>query len=228
MKRSAYLSLLVENPQARERLVSLVARSSSIANKLRDAPALLDELLFPKRLFTVPSKEDIREQLDALTTYVDPDDLEAVMQHLRRLKEAITFRVAVSELEGSIPLMKVSDNLSFLAEVIVERAVAVAYRDLAKYGEPTNGSEFCVLAYGKLGGIELSYESDLDLVFVASGEEGLTAGPKQIDHQRFFTRLAQRVIHILSTNMMGGRLYEVDLRLRPNGDSGLLVTSLSA
>ena len=103
MKRSAYLSLLVENPQARERLVSLVARSSSIANKLRDAPALLDELLFPKRLFTVPSKEDIREQLDALTTYVDPDDLEAVMQHLRRLKEAITFRVAVSELEGSIP-----------------------------------------------------------------------------------------------------------------------------
>ena len=191
--------------------------------------ALLDELLFPKRLFTVPSKEDIREQLDALTTYVDPDDLEAVMQHLRRLKEAITFRVAVSELEGSIPLMKVSDNLSFLAEVIVERAVAVAYRDLAKkYGEPTNGSEFCVLAYGKLGGIELSYESDLDLVFVASGEEGLTAGPKQIDHQRFFTRLAQRVIHILSTNMMGGRLYEVDLRLRPNGDSGLLVTSLSA
>ena len=229
LKRSAYLSLLVENPQARERLVSLVARSSSIANKLRDAPALLDELLFPKRLFTVPSKEDIREQLDALTTYVDPDDLEAVMQHLRRLKEAITFRVAVSELEGSIPLMKVSDNLSFLAEVIVERAVEVAYRDLAKkYGEPTNGSEFCVLAYGKLGGLELSYESDLDLVFVASGLEGFTAGPQQIDHQRFFTRLAQRVIHILSTNMMGGRLYEVDLRLRPNGDSGLLVTSLPA
>jgi len=229
LKRSAYLSLLAENPQARERLVSLVARSSSITNKLKETPELLDELLFPKRLFTVPSKEDIREQLDALTTYVDPDDLEAVMQHLRRLKEAITFRVAVSELEGSIPLMKVSDNLSFLAEVIVERAVAVAYRDLAnKYGAPTNGSEFCVLAYGKLGGIELSYESDLDLVFVASGEEGITAGPKQIDNQRFFTRLAQRVIHILSTNMMGGRLYEVDLRLRPNGDSGLLVTSLPA
>ena len=229
LKRSAYLSLLAENPQARERLVSLVARSSSITNKLKDAPELLDELLFPKRLFTVPNKEDIREQLDALTTYVDPDDLEAVMQHLRRLKEAITFRVAVSELEGSIELMKVSDNLSFLAEVIVERAVVVAYRDLVKkYGEPTGGSEFCVLAYGKLGGIELSYESDLDLVFVASGEEGVTAGPKQIDHQRFFTRLAQRVIHILSTNMVGGRLYEIDLRLRPNGESGLLITSLSA
>ena len=229
LKRSAYLSLLAENPQARERFVGLVARSPSIAAKLRETPELLDELLFPKRLFTVPSKEDIREQLDALTTYVDPDDLEAVMQHLRRLKDAITFRVAVSELEGSIPLMKVSDNLSFLAEVIVERAVAVAYRDLAKkYGEPANGAAFCVLAYGKLGGIELSYESDLDLVFIASGEEGVTTGAKAVDHQRFFTRLAQRVIHILSTNMMGGRLYEVDLRLRPNGDSGLLVTSLPA
>jgi glutamate-ammonia-ligase adenylyltransferase len=144
-KRSAYLSLLAENPQARERFVGLVARSPSIAAKLRETPELLDELLFPKRLFTVPSKEDIREQLDALTTYVDPDDLEAVMQHLRRLKDAITFRVAVSELEGSIPLMKVSDNLSFLAEVIVERAVAVAYRDLVKkYGEPAHGAAFCV------------------------------------------------------------------------------------
>ena len=228
-KRSAYLSLLAENTQARERFVGLVARSPSIAAKLRDSPALLDELLFPKRLFTAPSKEDIREQLDALTAYVDPDDLEAVMQHLRHFKEGITFRVAASELEGSIPLMKVSDNLSFLAEVIIERAVAVAYRDLAKkHGEPTYDAEFCVLAYGKLGGIELSYESDLDLVFIASGDGGVTSGPKAIDHQRFFTRLAQRVIHILSTNMMGGRLYEIDLRLRPNGDSGLLVNSLSA
>ena len=229
LKRSAYLSLLTENPQARERFVGLVARSPSIALKLKDSPELLDELLFPKRLFTAPSKADIREQLDALTTYTDLNDLEAVMQQLRRLKDAITFRVAVSELEGSIPLMKVSDNLSFLAEVIVERAVAVAYWDLAKkYGEPTNGAEFCVLAYGKLGGIELSYESDLDLVFISSGEEGVTAGPKPVDHERFFTRLAQRVIHILSTNMMGGRLYEIDLRLRPNGDSGLLVTTLTA
>lgn len=229
LKRSAYLSLLVENPQARERFVGLVARSPSITTKLRDSPELLDELLFPKRLFTAPNKEDIREQLDALTTYVDPNDLEAVMMHLRRLKEAITFRVAVSELEGAIPLMKVSDNLSFLAEVIIENAVAVAYRDLTqKYGEPANDAEFCVLAYGKLGGIELSYESDLDLVFITSGEEGVTAGPKVIDHQRFFTRLAQRVIHILSTNMMGGRLYEIDLRLRPNGDSGQLVTSFPA
>ena len=125
--------------------------------------------------------------------------------------------------------MKVSDNLSFLAEVIVERAVTIAYDQLVeKYGEPSGDAGFCVMAYGKLGGLELSYESDLDLVFVSTGENGTTEGAKPIDNQRFFTRLAQRVIHILSTNMMGGRLYEVDLRLRPNGDSGLVVTSAQA
>ena len=151
------------------------------------------------------------------------------MQLLRRFKDAIVFRVACSELEGAISLMKVSDNLSFLAEVIVERAVTIAYDQLVeKYGEPSGDSGFCVMAYGKLGGLELSYESDLDLVFVSTGENGATEGAKPIDTQRFFTRLAQRVIHILSTNMMGGRLYEVDLRLRPNGDSGLVVTSAQA
>ena len=229
LKRSAYLSLLTENTQALSRLVDLVARSAPIADKLRETPELLDELLFPKRLFTVPSREDIRTLLEAAMLDLDHEDLEAVMQHLRRFKDAIVFRVAASELEGAIPLKKVSDNLSFLAEVIVEKAVEVAYSNLInRHGEPTHGAEFCVLAYGKLGGIELSYESDLDLVFVSSDEKGVTNGPKPIDHQRFFTRLAQRVIHILSTNMMGGRLYEIDLRLRPNGDSGLLVTSLSA
>ena len=229
LKRSAYLSLLTENPQALSRLVDLVARSQPIAEKLRDSPELLDELLFPKRLFTVPSKEDIRALLENATSQLDPDDLEGVMHELRRFKDAVVFRVAVSELEGSIPLMKVSDNLSFLAEVIVEKAVEVAYGHLTgKYGKPSGAADFCVLAYGKLGGIELSYESDLDLVFVSSGEEGVTTGAKVIEHQRFFTRLAQRVVHILSTTMMGGRLYEVDLRLRPNGDSGLLVTSFPA
>ena len=229
LKRSAYLSLLTENPQALSRLVDLVARSQPIADKLRESPELLDELLFPKRLFTAPSREDIQALLERATNHLDPEDLEGVMHELRRFKDAVVFRVATSELEGSIPLMKVSDNLSFLAEVIVEKAVEVAFRQLvSKYGEPSGAADFCVLAYGKLGGIELSYESDLDLVFVSSGEEGVTAGPKVIEHQRFFTRLAQRVVHILSTTMMGGQLYEIDLRLRPNGDSGLLVTSISA
>ena len=229
LKRSAYLVLLSENPLALGRLVNLVSRSEPITKKLLESPELLDELLFPERLLSIPSKDEIRSLLNSTLEHVDPEDLESAMQLLRRFKDAIVFRVACSELEGAISLMKVSDNLSFLAEVIVERAVDIAYAQLVgKYGEPGDGAGLCVLAYGKLGGLELSYESDLDLVFVASGEAGNTTGAKSIDNQRFFTRLAQRVIHILSTNMMGGRLYEVDLRLRPNGDSGLVVTSVQA
>lgn len=229
LKRSAYLVLLSENPLALQRLVNLVSRSEPITQKLLGAPELLDELLFPERLLSIPSKDEIRALLNSTLEHVDPDDLESAMQLLRRFKDAIVFRVACSELEGAISLMKVSDNLSFLAEVIVERAVAIAHGQLVeKYGEPSGDLGFCVIAYGKLGGLELSYESDLDLVFVSTGENGTTAGAKPIDNQRFFTRLAQRVIHILSTNMMGGRLYEVDLRLRPYGDSGLVVTSVQA
>ena len=229
LKRSAYLVLLGENPLALARLVNLVSRSEPIAQKLLDSPELLDELLFPERLLSIPSKDEIRDLLNSTLEHIDPDDLESAMQLLRRFKETIVFRVACSELEGAISLMKVSDNLSFLAEVIVERAVAIAYGQLVeRHGEPSGDAGFCVMAYGKLGGLELSYESDLDLVFVSAGDNGTTAGAKPIDNQRFFTRLAQRVIHILSTNMMGGRLYEVDLRLRPNGDSGLVVTSLQA
>ncbi len=229
LKRSAYLVLLSENPRALSRLVDLVAKSRPIADKLVESPELLDELLFPDRLLTAPSKRDIQHLADSVMASIEFDDLEAVMQHLRRFKDAIAFRVAASELEGSIALMKVSDNLSFLAEVIVERSVAIAQQQLIdKYGQPGDGAGFCVMAYGKLGGLELSYESDLDLVFVCSGENGFTDGAKSIENQRFFTRLVQRVIHMLSTNMMGGRLYEVDLRLRPNGDSGLLVTSFAS
>ena len=229
LKRSAYLVLLSENPLALDRLVNLVGRSEPIAQKLVASPELLDELLFPERLLSIPSKDDIQGLLNSTLAHVDPGDLESSMQLLRRFKEAIVFRVACSELEGSISLMKVSDNLSFLAEVIVERAVDIAYTQLVeKYGEPGGDAAFCVMAYGKLGGLELSYESDLDLVFISSGEDAVTSGAKPIENQRFFTRLAQRIIHILSTNMMGGRLYEVDLRLRPNGDSGLVVTSVQA
>ena len=188
-----------------------MSRSEPITQKLLGSPELLTSCC-SERLLSIPSKDEIRALLNSTLEHVDADDLESAMQLLRRFKDAIVFRVACSELEGAISLMKVSDNLSFLAEVIVERAVTIAYDQLVeKYGEPSGDAGFCVMAYGKLGGLELSYESDLDLVFVSTGENGATEGAKPIDTQRFFTRLAQRVIHILSTNMMGGRLYEVDL-----------------
>ena len=229
-RRSAYLVLLQENPRALEHLVKLVASSEWLAERLAARPELVDELLHEVTLYSAPSREELRSLVRQQLLRIPEEDLEAQMNSLSRIKDGVVLRVAASELTGTLPIMKVSDNLTFLAEVMVEQAVMVARAALIKrYGEPGGDrAGFAVMAYGKLGGIELSYGSDLDLVFVFDGADGQTAGPKVIDNTLFFTRLAQRVVHVLSAQTASGRLYEVDLRLRPEGDSGLVATTLSA
>lgn len=228
-RRSAYLVLLEENPPALSRLVELARQSPWIAQKLAARPDLLDELLDADRLTTAPDRDDMQSLVRQQLLRVPEDDLEAQMIALGRIKDSVVLRVAASELTGRLPIMKVSDYLTFLAEVILQQAIHVARAELVqRHGEPQGDRlGFAVLGYGKLGGIELSYGSDLDLVFVYEGGEGETAGPRVIDNIRFYTRLAQRVVHVLSTMMAGGRLYEVDLRLRPHGNSGLVAVSLS-
>ena len=125
------------------------------------------------------------------------------MQLMATIKDGVVLRVAASELSGRLDIMKASDNLTFLAEVIIQQAIDVARAELvSRHGVPGGENPgFAVMGYGKLGGIELGYGSDLDLVFVYSGAEGETSGPRQIDNARFFARLAQRVVHILGTNV---------------------------
>jgi len=234
-RRSAYLVLLEENPRALGELAFLAAKSPWIAEKLAARPDLLDELLDSKRLYHAPTRDELQSELRQQLLRIPEDDLEQQMYTLARIKDATTLRVAASELTDRLPVMKVSDNLTFLAEVIVEHALHIARAELVRrYGEPQPASNaegsapgFAVLAYGKFGGIEMGYDSDLDLVFVFDGGRGETAGPRVADNVRFFTRLAQRMVHILDTRQLAGRLYEVDLRLRPNGDSGLIAVSLT-
>ena len=228
-RRSAYLVLLEENPQALAQLVLLAAKSPWIADRLAKRPDLLDELLDIDRLTSAPDRSAIQSLVRQQLLRVPEEDLEAQMLALGRIKDSVVLRVAASELTDHLPLMKVSDYLTFLAEVIVEQAIHVARAELVKrHGQPQGKrTGFAVLGYGKLGGIELSYGSDLDLVFVYEGDDGETDGPRPIDNVRFFTRLAQRVTHVLSTKMAAGRLYEVDLRLRPHGDSGLVAVSVT-
>jgi len=228
-RRSAYLVLLEENPNALAQLISLSAQSPWLAKKLAERPDLLDELLDADTLTRAPDRDDIRALVRQQLLRIPEDDLEAQMLALGRIKDSIVLRVAASELSGSLPIMKVSDYLTFLAETLLEQAIAVAKAELlTRHGEPQGANTgFAVLGYGKLGGIELSYGSDLDVVFVFDGAEGETAGPRVIDNVRFYTRLAQRIVHVLSTQMAAGRLYEVDLRLRPHGDSGLVAVSLA-
>jgi glutamate-ammonia-ligase adenylyltransferase len=158
------------------------------------------------------------------------------MEALRHFKLAHSLRVAASEISGSLPLMKVSDYLTWLAEAILDQVLALAWRySVARHGTPLRPDGtlcdpgFVIVGYGKVGGIELGHGSDLDLVFIHDGDlEAETDGAKPIDTAQFFTRLGQRVIHLLTTQTNSGQLYDVDMRLRPSGASGLLVSSVGA
>ncbi|MCY1397878.1 Glutamate-ammonia-ligase adenylyltransferase [compost metagenome] len=235
-RRSAYLVLLTENPGALRRLMTLCAASPWIAAQITRFPLLLDELLNEGRLFSPPLAPELAAELRERLTRIPEDDLEQQMEALRHFKLAHSLRVAASEIAGSLPLMKVSDYLTWLAEAILEQVLALAWRQtVAKYGQPqrSDGSlcdpGFVIVGYGKVGGIELGHGSDLDLVFVHDGDpQAETDGPKPIDGAQFFTRLGQRIIHLLTTQTNSGQLYEVDMRLRPSGAAGLLVSSLGA
>ena len=233
LRRSAYLVLLTENPPALAELVALCEASPWIAGLLAAHPVLLDELLDRSSLYRAPDRERLHEELAQQVDRLPLDDLEAQMDALRYFKAAHVLRVAASERLGRLPLMKVSDKLTFIAEVVLEQVLKVAWASLvARYGEPArvgDGTGFAICAYGKLGGIELGYASDLDLVFIWDADaRGVTGGERSIDNSVFYTRLGQKIIHILETRTALGQLYEVDLRLRPSGSSGLLVSSLAA
>jgi glutamate-ammonia-ligase adenylyltransferase len=163
------------------------------------------------------------------------------MEVLRYFRAAHGLRVAAGEVSGTLPLMKVSDYLTFIAEVILEHVLQLSWEHLvARHGRPQRAEgvadlspDFIVVGYGKLGGIELGHGSDLDLVFIHNADaslstEGLADGKGAIDNLTFYARLGQRIIFILNTQTAAGKLYEVDMRLRPSGNSGMLVSTLSA
>lgn len=235
-RRSAYLVLLTENPNALRRLLTLCAASPWIAEQIARFPLLLDELLNEGRLFSPPLAPELAAELRERLTRIPEDDLEQQMEALRHFKLAHRLRVAASEITGSLPLMKVSDYLTWLAEAILEQVLALAWRHtVARHGTPSRPDGtlcdpgFIIVGYGKVGGIELGHGSDLDLVFIHDGDpQAETDGAKPIDSAQFFTRLGQRIIHLLTTQTNSGQLYEVDMRLRPSGASGLLVSSLGA
>ncbi|MGS2744789.1 bifunctional [glutamate--ammonia ligase]-adenylyl-L-tyrosine phosphorylase/[glutamate--ammonia-ligase] adenylyltransferase [Halomonas sp. LS-001] len=234
LRRTAYLALLRENPHALEHLMRLCSGSPWIAEHLARYPILLDELLTPESLYTPADKARLSDELRQTLNRIPEDDEEALLEALRVFKHAQTLHVAASDIAGTRHLMKVSDYLTYIAEVILEAVLAMAWKHLTrKHGTPPGmrqeSPDFLIVGYGKLGGIELGYSSDLDLVFLHDSDgKGATDGPRSIDTPVFFTRLGQRIIHLLTAITPAGSLYEVDMRLRPSGNAGLLVTSLEA
>lgn len=234
LRRTAYLVLLVENHGALEQLVRLCAASPWIAEQLSRHPALLDELLDPRTLYSLPDRQDLAQELRQHMLRLPLEDIEQQLDGLRYFRLAYGLRVAACEVSGTLPLMKVSDQLTWLAEALLEYTLELAWQDsLQRHGLPGGLGDdlrpFVVIGYGKLGGIELGHGSDLDLVFLYDAPpDALSRGSRPLENAAFFTRLGQRLIHLLTAQSTLGRLYEVDMRLRPSGASGLLVSSLAA
>jgi glutamate-ammonia-ligase adenylyltransferase len=234
-RRTAYLALLVENPLALSQLVRLTAESPWIASELTRHPLLLDELLDPRRLYQPLRLDELRAELAAQLAAVDPEDDEQQMERLRLFARSNRLRVAAADLAGMIPLMVVSDYLTWVAEAASGAVLDHAWRYLvARHGRPSgvagDAKGFAVIGYGKVGGLELGYGSDLDLVFLHgdTAPTGTTDGSRPIADDLFYVRLGQRMIHLFTARTASGVLYDVDMRLRPSGNAGLLVSSLRA
>ncbi len=234
-RRSAYMALLIENPMALSQLIKLCGASDWIANWLAQHPVLLDELLDPRALYTPLPKAALADELRARLAHLAEDDLEAQMEAMREFRHGHVLRVAAADIGPGLSPERVGAHLCEIAEVVLAQCLALAHAALiARHGHPSGveagRTGFVIVGYGKLGSLELGYSSDLDLSFIydPAAEGGTTDGAKPVPNEVFFARLGQRVIHHLSTRTPAGVLYPVDMRLRPSGQSGPLVTHLEA
>ena len=229
LRRSAYLALLDEQPAALSRLVEAVSRSALLAERLASHPLLLDELLDARVVGPLPG----REELQAASAEVGGgDDAEATLQALNEVRQSLSFRIAMALRDGRQSAEQSARQLAWLADGVVMRILALAEQEVASAHGRVPGARFAVLGYGSLGGEELGFGSDLDLVFLydAPAIEGgaQSDGARPLDAGRWFARLAQKIVALLGAVTAAGRLFDVDVRLRPDGAKGLLVSSLAS
>ena len=223
-KRETYLALLTEYPHVLERVARLAAKSAWAADFLRKHPILLDELIDAHSAPVGSSGIEWPNEQAQLQAACDNAGADAERQYeiLRHTKQVITLKLNVADIEGRLGVMALSDELSRLADMLLDTALVLAWRAVspgnAKGWAPPTG--FAVLGYGKLGSKELGYASDLDIVFLFD--------PTTATDTERFPKLAQRLNGWLNTMTAGGILYETDLRLRPDGVSGLLVSTVDA
>jgi glutamate-ammonia-ligase adenylyltransferase len=215
-RRESYLALLEEYPQARTNLAGLMRASPWVAQYLTQHPILLDELLDARTLYAPPDWRTLTQNLRVTLDSAD-GDAEKQMDMLRHFKHAQTLRLIAQDLAGNLPLETLSDHLSDLACGVLRETVRLAWQGVRqrRRTEPA----FAIIGYGKLGGKELGYASDLDLVFLHQDSED--------EDSENYARLAQRINTWLTSTTPAGLLYETDLRLRPDGESGLLVSTVS-
>ena len=234
VSRTTYLELLLEYPSALKQLIRLCSASPMISDQLAHYPILLDELIDINSLYQTIEPNEYKSQLYQYLLRIHVDDEEQQLEALRQFKQMQLLHIAAADVEHVLTTMKVSDHLTYVAEALLDFVVQMAWSQMVeRYGKPAhladNHKGLVVVAYGKLGGWELGYGSDLDLVFLHDcPANSVTNGDKQIDSRQFYLRLVQRIIHLFNVRTSFGILYEVDVRLRPQGDAGLLACSLDS
>ncbi len=238
--RAVYISILNEYPKLRTQLLKLCAAGDWFAETIAQFPLLLDSLLNVDELLMLEPDIDaqLQHQLKQIGQEHTANLLEEQMERLRQFKRQRVFKLAMLDVFYALPVETVADELTATADAILKQILQQAWQAMvARYGEPEcieNGQRYrpvlSIIGYGKLGGYELGYGSDVDIIFLhdSRGEEQHTSGSKSIDNSSFFIRVAQRLIHMLHMQTYSGLLYEVDTRLRPDGQGGLMVSSLQA
>ncbi|HYR05191.1 MAG TPA: bifunctional [glutamate--ammonia ligase]-adenylyl-L-tyrosine phosphorylase/[glutamate--ammonia-ligase] adenylyltransferase, partial [Gallionella sp.] len=216
-RRASYLAFLAEYPHAMQRLTRMVSASSWAGEYMTQHPALLDELLDAREMYQPPQWQQIDRNLQSRLDDC-AGDAERQLDVLRLVQQEQTFQLLAMDLQGLLPLENLSDHLSDLADLLLHHVLRLSWVTARKRHRDV--PRFAIIAYGKLGGKELSYASDLDLIFLYDDDHP--------DAQENYARLGQRINTMLSSYTSSGRLYETDLRLRPNGASGLLVSTVEA
>ena len=228
-RRTSYLALLDEQPAALARLTDVIARSALLSERLAAHPLLLDELLDTRAVAGGPEPAAIETAFRGLDAGLGVIDTEAALLALNELRQGLAFRIALATLAQSQPALDSAAQLAALAGAVLRSVLALARAELVRTHGALPGVGFAVIAYGSVGGRELGFDSDLDLVFLhdARGDE-VSDGARPLDAPRYLARLAQKLTGFLSTLTASGRLYEVDVRLRPDGAKGVLVSSLES
>ena len=226
LKRASYLALLDEQPQALQRLVDALARSALLGERLAAYPLLLDELLDRRVTGDLPDRETMQAECAAV---VREGDAEASLQALNEVRQALSFRIALALLDARCDAQDCARRLAWLADAVVACVLRIALEEMQAAHGGIEGGRFAVLGYGSLGGEELGFGSDLDLVFLYDAADDVQSdGVRALDASRWFARLGQKIVALLGVDTGAGRLFEVDVRLRPDGAKGLLVSSLAS
>jgi glutamate-ammonia-ligase adenylyltransferase len=216
-RRASYLALLAEHPQAMQLLVKLCSSSPWLTNYLVQHPILLDELLDTRTLYAAPDFASLHADLLARLAEAE-GDVERQMDVFRHFKHANIFRFAAQDINGELSPEKLSDYLSELADLVMSVSLEVIWANVR--GKHLDVPKFAVIGYGKLGGKELGYASDLDIIFLYDDDSS--------DAGEVYARFAQRINNWFNSLTSAGLLYETDMQLRPDGNSGLLVSSVTA